>query len=110
MKTGSGQAIDGVLSIGDHVMLRNSQGWYGDPQKIPFVTERGEGASLKDLLSGCRISRRRSSDVLTPLSIISTCDKSGFSRVWVFWLWPFALPRPSAADDVRKPGISTTGA
>jgi hypothetical protein len=47
LKSPSGQAIDGVLSIGEHVMLRNSQGWYGDPQRIPFVTERGEGEALK---------------------------------------------------------------
>jgi hypothetical protein len=47
MKSSDGHAIDGVLSIGQHLMLRNSQGWYGDPQKIPFVTERGEGEALK---------------------------------------------------------------
>jgi hypothetical protein len=47
MKSSDGQAIDGVLSIGRHLMLRNTQGWYGDPKHIPFVTERGEGESLK---------------------------------------------------------------
>jgi hypothetical protein len=47
MKSSDGQAIDGVLAIGQHLMLRNSQGWYGDAQRIPFVTERGEGESLK---------------------------------------------------------------
>jgi hypothetical protein len=47
MKSSSGQSIDGVLSIGQHVMLRNTQGWYGDSKKIQFVTERGEGESLK---------------------------------------------------------------
>ncbi len=47
MKSGSGHAIDAVLSIGQHVMLRNNQGWYGDPQRIPFVTEKGQGEPLK---------------------------------------------------------------
>src|SRR3989344_3126141 len=30
MRSGSGQSIDGVLSIGQHLMLRNNQGWYGN--------------------------------------------------------------------------------
>jgi hypothetical protein len=47
MKSSAGQAIDGVLSIGQHLMLRNSQGWYGDPKRVPFVTEKGDGESLK---------------------------------------------------------------
>ena len=47
MRSSAGQAIDGVLSIGKHLMLRNSQGWYGDPKRVPFVTEKGEGESLK---------------------------------------------------------------
>src|SRR5882672_6413606 len=38
MKSGPGQSVDGVLAIGQHVMLRNAQGWYGDPQRVPFVT------------------------------------------------------------------------
>ncbi len=47
MKSSGGQPIDAVLAIGQHVMLRNNQGWYGDPKQIPFVTARGEGESLK---------------------------------------------------------------
>jgi hypothetical protein len=47
MKSSAGQAIDGVLSVGKHLMLRNSQGWYGDPHQVPFVTEKGDGESLK---------------------------------------------------------------
>src|SRR5206468_4151394 len=29
MKSSGGQPIDAVLSIGQHVILRNNQGWYG---------------------------------------------------------------------------------
>src|SRR5262249_21937491 len=47
MGSSAGQSIDGLLSIGQHLILRNSPGWYGDPQKIRFVTEKGEGESLK---------------------------------------------------------------
>lgn len=47
MKSAAGQAVDGVLSLGQHLMLRNAQGWYGDPAKVPFVTERSEGEALK---------------------------------------------------------------
>lgn len=41
-----GQAVDAVLSIGEHVLVRNG-GLYGDPARIPFVSERGAGESLK---------------------------------------------------------------
>ncbi len=47
MKSSAGQSIDGILSVGQHLILRNSQGWYGDPQKVRFVTEKGDGESLK---------------------------------------------------------------
>jgi hypothetical protein len=47
MKSSAGQGIDGVFAIGQHLMLRNNQGWYGDPKRIPFVTEKGDGPSLK---------------------------------------------------------------
>jgi hypothetical protein len=47
MKGSSGQSIDGVLSVGQHLILRNAQGWYGDPQKVRFVTQQGEGPALK---------------------------------------------------------------
>jgi len=47
MKTSDGHHIDAVLSIGQHLTLRNSQGWYGEAQRIPYVTEKGQGESLK---------------------------------------------------------------
>lgn len=47
MKSSAGHAIDGVLSIGQHAMLRNNQGWYGDPKQVPFVTAKGQGEPLK---------------------------------------------------------------
>ena len=47
MKSSAGQSIDGMLTVGQHVMLRNGQGWYGDAKTVPFVTEKGDGESLK---------------------------------------------------------------
>jgi len=47
LKSPVGNAVDGVLVIGSHVIIRNALGRYGDPQKVPFVTERGTGESLK---------------------------------------------------------------
>ena len=47
LRSPAGLALDGVLSLGQHVMVRNSQGWYGNPQSVPFVTEQGAGESLK---------------------------------------------------------------
>jgi hypothetical protein len=46
LRGSEGQSVDAVLSLGEHVIVRNS-GLYGDPQRIPFVTERGAGESLK---------------------------------------------------------------
>lgn len=43
----AGQMVDGVLCVGHHVVLRNSQGWYGDPGKVPFVTEQPGPEALK---------------------------------------------------------------
>lgn len=43
----AGQSVDGVLSIGHNVVLRNFQGWYGSPDKLPFVTERQSSPALK---------------------------------------------------------------
>lgn len=40
-------AIDGVLSLGQHAVFRNTQGLYGDPRQVPFVSERGAAESLK---------------------------------------------------------------
>ncbi len=42
-----GQAIDGVLCVGHHIVLRNSSGWYGNPARVPFVTERPGPEALK---------------------------------------------------------------
>lgn len=47
LKSSGGQPIDGILSIGQHLILRNAQGWYGDTQAVPFVTQKGDGESLK---------------------------------------------------------------
>jgi hypothetical protein len=43
----SGQSVDGVLCIGHHFILRNSQGLYGNPSKVPFVTQRPGPEALK---------------------------------------------------------------
>jgi hypothetical protein len=50
MKSSGGHAIDGIISVGEHALIRNSQGWYGDPKEIPFVSAKGEGESLKGFL------------------------------------------------------------
>ena len=47
MKSPAGQAIDAVLSIGAHAAIRNAQGWYGSPARVPFVTERSGPEALK---------------------------------------------------------------
>lgn len=47
MRSPAGTSIDGVLSIGHNVVIRNPHGAYGDPVKVPFVTERGGAESLK---------------------------------------------------------------
>jgi hypothetical protein len=28
-------------------MIRNTQAWYGDPERVPFVSERGGAEALK---------------------------------------------------------------
>ena len=43
----AGSALDGMISLGSHVVIRNTRGTYGDPATVPFVTERGSGESLK---------------------------------------------------------------
>jgi hypothetical protein len=43
----AGQAVDGVVCIGHHIVLRNSQGWYGNPARVPFVTESPGPEALK---------------------------------------------------------------
>ncbi len=47
LKSKAGQSVDGIYCVGHHLMLRNSQGWYGDPTHVPFVTERPGPESLK---------------------------------------------------------------
>ena len=43
----SGEPVDGVLCVGHHVVIRNSRGWYGDPARVPFVTEHPGPEALK---------------------------------------------------------------
>jgi len=47
MQSPQGQAVDAVMSLGKNLVVRNRFGWYGDPEKTPFVTERSGTASLK---------------------------------------------------------------
>jgi hypothetical protein len=47
LRSKAGDSVDGILCLGHHVILRNSQGWYGDPARIPFVTERPGPEALK---------------------------------------------------------------
>jgi hypothetical protein len=47
LKSKSGQSIDGVFCLGHHVILRNTDGLYGDPEKVPWVTERPGPEALK---------------------------------------------------------------
>lgn len=43
----AGECVDGVLCVGQHVILRNSLGLYGDPARVPFVTEPQGPEALK---------------------------------------------------------------
>ncbi len=43
----AGQSVDGILCVGHHFLLRNSQGWYGESSRVPFVTERPGPEALK---------------------------------------------------------------
>jgi hypothetical protein len=43
----AGQSVDGVMCIGHHVILRNASGLYGDPLRVPFVTEQPGPEALK---------------------------------------------------------------
>ncbi len=47
LKSPAGQGVDAVLSLGNNLVIRNSQGWYGDPERVPFVTQRGAAEALK---------------------------------------------------------------
>jgi len=44
-----GESVDAVLSLGHNLVVRNSQGWYGAPDAVPYVTETDAGAALKAL-------------------------------------------------------------
>jgi hypothetical protein len=46
-KAPEGQSIDAVLVIGHHLIVRNTNGFYGDTQRVPVVSERGAGPALK---------------------------------------------------------------
>jgi hypothetical protein len=46
-KAPGGQSIDAVLVIGHHLVVRNAHGFYGDATRVPVVSERGAGPSLK---------------------------------------------------------------
>jgi len=47
LTSNAGQAVDGVLCVGQHVILRNASGLYGDPGRVPFVTEQPGPEALK---------------------------------------------------------------
>ncbi len=47
LKSNAGDSVDAVFSLGNSLVIRNAQGWYGDPQKVPFVTEKTAGPALK---------------------------------------------------------------
>jgi hypothetical protein len=47
MKSSAGDSIDTVFSLGKNLVIRNSLGWYGNPEKIPFVTENVAGPAMK---------------------------------------------------------------
>jgi hypothetical protein len=42
-----GQAVDGILCVGHHVVIRNNKGLYGDPTRVPLVTEQPGPEALK---------------------------------------------------------------
>jgi hypothetical protein len=47
LKSPAGQSVDGILALGQHGVIRNTQGWYGNPEHVPFVTERSGPEALK---------------------------------------------------------------
>lgn len=49
MGSPSGKNVDGILSLGQHIVIRNKNGIYGDPDRTPFVTENPGPAALKAL-------------------------------------------------------------
>jgi len=42
-----GSSIDAVLSVGHHLVVRNLDDLYGSSKRVPMVSERGAGPSLK---------------------------------------------------------------
>ena len=47
LKSPKGAALDTILTVGQHVVIRNVNGWFGDLQQIPFVSARGGPEALK---------------------------------------------------------------
>ncbi len=47
LKSPKGAALDTVLSVGQHVIIRNGNGWFGDMQQVPFVSARGGPEAMK---------------------------------------------------------------
>lgn len=47
LKSNAGIAVDAVFSLGRGLVIRNNFGWYGDPQRLPFVTENVAAPALK---------------------------------------------------------------
>jgi len=47
LRSKPGQPVDGILCVGHHFVLRNSKGWYGNPTRVPVVTERSGPEALK---------------------------------------------------------------
>jgi len=47
LQSQAGQSIDGIMTLNQHAVLRNSQGWYGNPEQVPFVSERSAPEALK---------------------------------------------------------------
>lgn len=47
LQSSAGAALDGILCLGQHVVIRNTLGWYGEVNQLPFVSERGSAEALK---------------------------------------------------------------
>jgi hypothetical protein len=47
LKSKGGEPVDGIFCVGHHVILRNASGLYGDPMRVPYVTEQQGPEALK---------------------------------------------------------------
>jgi hypothetical protein len=47
MQGPEGKAVDAVFCMGHHLIARNDRGLFGDPAKIPFVTQRESAQAFK---------------------------------------------------------------